>query len=70
VKVWDKREFKDLDDSVELGTRDIKVALRRLRGSPARAPPRSSISPGTIGRPRATWRLARHQAWCRSGTTR
>ena len=31
VKVWDKREFKDLDDTVELGTRNIKVALRRLR---------------------------------------
>jgi len=31
VKVWDKREFKDLDDQVELGTRNIKVALRRLR---------------------------------------
>ncbi len=31
VKVWDKREFKDYDDSVELGTRNIKVALRRLR---------------------------------------
>jgi uncharacterized protein with von Willebrand factor type A (vWA) domain len=31
VKVWDKREFKDLDDSVELGTRNIKIALRRLR---------------------------------------
>lgn len=31
VKVWDKREFKDLDDSVELGTRNIKVALKRLR---------------------------------------
>ena len=31
VKVWDKAEFKDLDDSVELGTRNIKVALRRLR---------------------------------------
>jgi uncharacterized protein len=31
IKVWDKREFKDLDDSVELGTRNIKVALRRLR---------------------------------------
>ncbi len=31
VKVWDKREFKDLDDKVELGTRNIKVALRRLR---------------------------------------
>ncbi len=31
VKVWDKREFKDLDDQVELGTRNLKVALRRLR---------------------------------------
>jgi uncharacterized protein with von Willebrand factor type A (vWA) domain len=31
IKVWDKREFRNLDDSVELGTRNIKVALRRLR---------------------------------------
>src|SRR6478672_2255111 len=31
VKVWDKREFRDLDDQVELGTRNIKIALRRLR---------------------------------------
>ena len=31
VKVWDKREFKDLDDTVELGARNIKVALKRLR---------------------------------------
>ncbi len=31
VKVWDKREFKDLDDNVEIGTRNIKLALRRLR---------------------------------------
>lgn len=31
VKVWDKREFKNLDDSVQLGTRNIKVAMRRLR---------------------------------------
>ncbi|MBK9081782.1 MAG: VWA domain-containing protein [Rhizobiales bacterium] len=31
VKVWDKREFKDLDGGVELGTRNIKIALRRLR---------------------------------------
>jgi len=31
VKVWDKREYRNLDDSVELGTRNIKVALRRLR---------------------------------------
>lgn len=31
VKVWEKREFRNLDDSVELGTRNIKLALRRLR---------------------------------------
>lgn len=31
IKVWDKREYKNLDDSVELGTRNIKVALRKLR---------------------------------------
>jgi uncharacterized protein with von Willebrand factor type A (vWA) domain len=31
VKVWEDRQFQDLDDSVEIGTRNIKVALRRLR---------------------------------------
>ncbi|MDZ4762859.1 MAG: VWA domain-containing protein [Alphaproteobacteria bacterium] len=31
VKVWDKREYRNLDDTVEIGTRNIKVALRRLR---------------------------------------
>ena len=31
VKVWDKREFANLDDSVELGTRNMKMALRKLR---------------------------------------
>ncbi len=31
VKVWDKRQFKNLDDQVEIGTRNIKMALRRLR---------------------------------------
>ncbi|MBL4667634.1 MAG: VWA domain-containing protein [Sneathiella sp.] len=31
VKVWDKREYKNLDDDVELGTRNIKVAMKRLR---------------------------------------
>ncbi|HZF18716.1 MAG TPA: VWA domain-containing protein [Burkholderiales bacterium] len=31
VKVWDQREYRNLDDEVELGTRNIKVALRRLR---------------------------------------
>ena len=31
VKVWDKRDFKNFDDQVELGTRNIKIALKRLR---------------------------------------
>lgn len=31
VKVWDRREFRNLDDQVELGTRNIKVAMKRLR---------------------------------------
>ncbi|MEM5529658.1 VWA domain-containing protein [Gammaproteobacteria bacterium AS21] len=31
VKVWEKRQFKNLDDNVELGTRNMKVALRKLR---------------------------------------
>lgn len=31
TKVWDKREFRDLDDGIEIGTRNIKLALRRLR---------------------------------------
>lgn len=31
VKVWDRREFRNLDDTIELGTRNIKMALRRLR---------------------------------------
>ncbi len=31
VKVWEKRDFRNLDDSVELGTRNIKIALRKLR---------------------------------------
>ena len=31
VKVWDRREYRNLDDSVELGTRNVKLALRKLR---------------------------------------
>jgi uncharacterized protein with von Willebrand factor type A (vWA) domain len=31
AKVWDKREYRNLDDSIELGTRNIKIALRKLR---------------------------------------
>ncbi|MPL73773.1 hypothetical protein SDC9_19579 [bioreactor metagenome] len=48
VKIWDKREFQDLDDTVELGTRNIKVALKRLRQW-ARAGAHEELDlPGTI----------------------
>jgi len=39
VKVWDKREFANLDDSVELGTRNMKLALRKLRRFARRGAP-------------------------------
>jgi uncharacterized protein with von Willebrand factor type A (vWA) domain len=39
VKVWDRREFANLDDSVELGTRNIKLALRKLRRFARRGAP-------------------------------
>ena len=48
VKVWDKREFKNLDDSVELGTRNIKVALRRLRKFARQGQPDELDIDGTI----------------------
>lgn len=48
VKVWDKREFRDLDDSVELGTRNIKVALRRLRRFARQGAPDELDLDGTI----------------------
>jgi len=48
VKVWDKREFKDLDDRVELGTRNIKLALRRLRKFARTGAPEELDLDGTI----------------------
>ncbi|MEQ8227157.1 MAG: VWA domain-containing protein [Rhodospirillales bacterium] len=48
VKVWDKREFKNLDDSLELGTRNIKVALRRLRRFAREGAPTELDLDGTI----------------------
>ena len=48
VKVWDKREFKDLDDQVEIGTRNIKVALRRLRKFAREGAAEELDLPGTI----------------------
>ncbi len=48
VKVWEKREYKNLDDSVELGTRNIKVALRRLRRFARQGAPDEFDLDGTI----------------------
>ena len=48
VKVWDRREFANLDDSVELGTRNIKVALRRLRRFARRGAPSEFALSDTI----------------------
>lgn len=48
VKVWDKREYKNLDDQVELGTRNIKVALRRLRKFAREGAPDELDLDGTI----------------------
>src|SRR3546814_14591983 len=53
IKVWEKREFANLDNQKELGTRNIKVALRRLR--------RFAREGAAIGR--AAWR----GRWCPSG---
>jgi len=48
VKVWDRREFRDLDDTVELGTRNIKIALRRLRKFARTGAPEELDLEGTI----------------------
>ena len=48
VKVWEKREFKNLDEHVELGTRNIKVALRRLRRFARKGAPDEFDLDGTI----------------------
>ena len=48
VKVWDKREFRNLDDKIELGTRNIKLALRRLRQFAREGAPTELDLTGTI----------------------
>src|SRR5215475_6086727 len=48
VKVWDKREFRNLDDTLELGTRNIKIALRRLRQFAREGADLELDLPGTI----------------------
>lgn len=49
VKVWDQRAYRNLDDQVELGTRNIKVALRRLRRFAREGAPEELDLDGTIG---------------------
>jgi len=49
VKVWDKREFKNLAGDVEIGTRNIKLALRRLRRFAREGAAEMLDLPGTIG---------------------
>lgn len=48
VKVWDQRAYRNLDDRVELGTRNIKVALRRLRRFAREGAPEELDLDGTI----------------------
>src|SRR4030095_15605056 len=48
AKVWDQREYRNLDDQVELGTRNIKVALRRLRKFAREGAPDEFDLDGTI----------------------
>ncbi|MGE0410076.1 MAG: VWA domain-containing protein, partial [Amphiplicatus sp.] len=48
VKVWEKREYKNLDDEVELGVRNIKLALRRLRRFARAGAPEEFDLDGTI----------------------
>jgi uncharacterized protein len=48
VKVWDKRDFRDLDGDVELGTRNFRVALRRLRRFAREGAPTELDIPDTI----------------------
>jgi uncharacterized protein with von Willebrand factor type A (vWA) domain len=57
VKVWERREFKNFDGAVELGTRNIKVALRRLRHFAREGAPEVLDLPDTI---RATAKNAGH----------
>jgi uncharacterized protein len=48
VKVWDRREFRNLDDTVELGTRNIKLALRRVRQFAREGAPEELDLDGTV----------------------
>ena len=70
VKVWDRREYRDFDDTIELGTRNLKVALRRLRQFAREGAAEELDLDGTPStRPRATrgcWTCV----WFPNGATR
>ena len=68
VKVWDKREFKDLDDNVELGTRNIKSRCAACAASPATGAAEELDLDGTI-QETAQQGLSRRQACAPSGAT-
>jgi uncharacterized protein with von Willebrand factor type A (vWA) domain len=57
VKVWERREYRNLDDTVELGTRNIKLALRKLRRFAREGAPEVLDLDGTIER------TARNAGW-------
>lgn len=68
VKVWDRREFKGLDDTAEIGTRAIKVALRRLRRFARTGAPDEFDLDGTIeGTARQGWLDVRMRPERRNG---
>jgi uncharacterized protein len=68
VKVWDQREYQNYDDTRELGTRNLKLALRRLRKFARQGAEEILDMDDTI---RSTARNAGWTSrWCRSGTTR
>ena len=66
IKVWDERTFRNLDDSVELNTRNIKIALRRLRRFAREGVPEELDLDGDDRRHREKRRLARSAPACRS----
>lgn len=68
VKVWDRREFRDLDDGVEIGARAIKVALRRLRRFARTGAPDELDLDGTVeGTARQGWLDVRMRPERRNG---
>ncbi len=69
IKVWDERTFRNLDDSVEINTRNIKIALRRLRRFAREGVPDELDLDATIEGTAQQRRLARSAPACPSGAT-